>query len=130
MQHLTVDDPLALVIRGHLYVENALIKKIESCLSHPAEFDSARLEFPGKVQLAVALGKVDAADKGALTFLNGLRKKFAHNLGTLLTDKEELDFHNTFSQRQRVFVDKLRKPQMTLPIRLRSDIAGLLCALS
>jgi hypothetical protein len=56
MSHLTAEDPLALVIRGHLYFENALSKKIEDALADPTSFDSAKLQFPTKVRLAVALG--------------------------------------------------------------------------
>lgn len=64
---------MALVIRGHLYVENALIEKIEDALKDPTAFDSAELHFPAKVSLAVALGTVDRADVGAFTALNRLR---------------------------------------------------------
>jgi hypothetical protein len=130
MSHLSAEDPLALVIRGHLYVENALIKKIEDALTDPTAFDSARLHFPSKVSLAVALGTVDRADVVALTALNGLRVQFAHNVDTKLTDQHELNLYNALSRRQRGFVDKLRKPQMTLLVRLRSDIAGLIRTLS
>lgn len=129
MSHLTVDDPLALVMRAHLYVENALIKKIEDALTDPTAFDSAGLRFPAKVSLAVALGKVDAADVGAFTALNRLRRDFAHDLDTKLTDQDELDFHHALSRHQRQVVDKLRYPQMPLLIRLRCDIGGLLSTL-
>jgi len=96
----------------------------------PTAFDSARLHFPTKVNLAVALGTVDRADVRAFTALNGLRLRFAHDVGTKLTDQHELNLYNALSRRQRGFVDKLRKPQMTLLVRLRSDIAGLIRTLS
>jgi hypothetical protein len=76
-----VEDPLALVIRGHLYVEAALIKKIESALVNKKAFDIAGLRFPTKVQLAVALGRVDGADVGGFIELNRLRNKFCPQCG-------------------------------------------------
>lgn len=129
MAHLNTEDPLALVIRGHLYVESALIKQIESVLVNKQEFDSARLQFLTKVRLAVALGKVDRADVGAFAALNRLRSQFAHNVDTKLTDQDELDLYNTLSQRQRDRVDSLRKPGMAFLARLRLDVLGIILAL-
>lgn len=128
--HLNTEDPLALVIRGHLYVEAALIQQIEAVLVNKKEFDSARLQFDTKVRLAVALGKVEAADVGAFTALNRLRVQFAHNIETKLTDQDELNLYNSLSQRQRGIVDSLRKPEMLFLARLRLDIVGLILALT
>jgi hypothetical protein len=128
--HLNAQDPLALVIRGHLYVESALIQQIEAVLVNKKEFDSARLQFDKTVRLAVALGKVEAADAGAFTALNRLRVQFAHNVGTKLTDQDELDLYNALSQRQREIVDRFRKPEMEFLARLRLDIVGLILALT
>jgi hypothetical protein len=70
------------VIRGHLYVESALIQQIESAIPNKDGFDTPGLLFILKVNLAVALARVDPADAGALKALNRLRVKFAHNLET------------------------------------------------
>jgi hypothetical protein len=129
MAHLNTEDPLALVIRGHLYVESALIKKIEDVLVNKQEFDSARLQFGAKVKLAVALGKVDRTDVGAFTALNRLRSQFAHDVDTKLTGQDELDLYNTLSPRQRVHVDPLRKQGMPFLSRLRLDVLGIILAL-
>jgi hypothetical protein len=128
-EHLNTQDPLALVIRGHLYVEAALIQKIEAALVNKQGFDTAALSFVLKVKFAVALGKVDPADVGALTVLNRFRVRFAHDLKTQLNDQDELDLHNALSPQQRTLVDSLRKPTLPFIGRLRCDILGLILRL-
>ena len=53
-QHLNTADTLALVIRGHLYVDAALIRKIETALVDKSKFKTERLPFMMKVGFAVA----------------------------------------------------------------------------
>ncbi len=67
--HLNTSDPLALVIRGHLYVEAALVQRIEAAIANKEGFNTATLPFPLKVKFAVALGRLDPADVGALLIL-------------------------------------------------------------
>jgi len=66
IHHLNAEDPLALVIRGHLYVEAALIKQIESALVNKNAVDIAALRFPMKIKLAVALGRLTVPMSGGL----------------------------------------------------------------
>lgn len=125
-QHLNSKDPLALVIRAHLYVEAVLIRHIEAALVNKGQFDSASLTFPRKVKLAAAMGKVSNADVSALLALNSLRNRFAHKLDTHLQDQDEHALYSTLSKQQRLFVDGLRTPQMDYMGRLRSDLVGLI----
>jgi hypothetical protein len=127
INHLNVEDPLALVIRGHLYVEAALNKQVESALVNKKAIDDiAELPFPTKVKLAVALGKVDSADARGFTALNALRNKFGHNVEMTLTKQDELDLHNVLSSSQRKTYDGPRKTELLLVRRLRFDIMGLI----
>lgn len=126
LEHLNVNDPLALVIRAHLYVESALIGQIESALLNKDAFDSASMPFPTKVKLALALGKLDADDVGFLTALNRLRVRFAHNLETQLTDQDELDLYNIFPESVRRAVDEHRKADDVMINRLRRDLTALI----
>jgi hypothetical protein len=124
--HLNAEDPLALVVRGHLYVEAALIKQIESALVNRQVFAGAGLHFPAKVSLAVALGKVDLADAGGFTALNALRVKFAHDVETKLTKRDELNLYNALSPGQRKIIEGPREAEMMFLGRLRFDIIGLI----
>jgi hypothetical protein len=128
MSHLNADDPLALVTRGHLYVEAALIKQIEAVIVDKKAFDSARLPFLTKVKLAVALGKVDRADVGGFKAMNELRNGFAHNVETKLTKQDEENLYNTLSPSQRKRIEEPRKAETMLLRRLRFDIMGLIMA--
>jgi hypothetical protein len=126
LEHLTAVDPLALVLRGHLYVEAALNKQIESALVNKEALADVRFDFPVKVKLAVALGKVDPSDDRGFTALNALRVKFAHNVEKKLTEQDELNLYNVLSPSQRKIADVARKPEMTPLVRLRFDVMGLI----
>jgi hypothetical protein len=126
MKHLNAEDPLALVLRGHLYVEASLIKRVESALVDKKALEVARFNFPKKVSLAMALGKVDPADARGFTALNELRNKFAHNVEKKLTEQDELNLYNVLSTSQRKITDVARKPGMTPLGRLRFDVMGLI----
>ena len=125
-RHLNANDPLALVIRAHLYVEAALTRKIESALVNQSGFDSAKLPYPTKVKLAVGLGKIDARDVGGLIGLNGLRNRFAHDLDTQLNEQDERDLYNGFSTVQQRIADSLREPDMVFMGKLRCDLIAII----
>jgi hypothetical protein len=58
LAHISIDAPLEIVLRGHLWVESSLIRLIEEVLPHPEAIDLARFSFPQKMGLGVALGLV------------------------------------------------------------------------
>ncbi len=128
IEHMNSKDPLATVIRAHLYIEFVLIRQIQAVLVHKSRFDSATLLFDKRVRLAAALGVVDQADFGALNALNSLRNKFAHNIDFQVKEQDERDFYNALSERQRRFVDSLRFDSMDYMARLRTDLVGLIFA--
>jgi len=126
-KHLSAQDPVALVMRAHLYAEAALIRLIESTFVRKEAFDTVtRLQFLSKVDLAIALGKVDPRGRGGYAALNKLRNRFAHDLNTQLVEKDELDFYNALSDKQREFANASRKPKLPLMGRLRCDLVGLI----
>ena len=128
-EHLNAKDPLALVIRGHLYAESALVRHIESRLADKKVLEVSRLQFGMKMKLAAALGGIGPDDIGVLEKLNDLRNKFAHNLETQLTDKDELDLYNTLTPKQRKIVDLMRKPELPFLGKLRCDLMGIILTL-
>jgi hypothetical protein len=126
MAHLNTKDPLSLVIRGHLYVEAVLIMQIESALINKGALDFEWLNFPTKVDLAFALGKIGSADVRGFKALNSLRVKFAHKVQMTLTKQDELNLYNTLSNSQRKIIDRPRKAATTHIDRLRFDVMGLI----
>ncbi len=126
MSHLNAEDPLALVLRGHLYVEAALIKQIETVIVDKKAFADARLPFHAKVKLAVALGKVSDDDARGFKALNDLRNDFAHKVETKLTKRDEENLYNVLSVSQRKMIKEPRRAETVFLGRLRFDIIGLI----
>jgi hypothetical protein len=128
-EHLNSKDPLAMVIRAHLYVEAVLIRHVETAMVNTKRSDIDNLNFPTKVKRAVTAGKVDSSDAVALTALNRLRNRFAHNLTAQLQEQDELDLYNALSKRQRTIAESLgRTPQLQYMGRLRCDLMALIAA--
>ena len=79
-RHLSSDDAVAVLLRGHLWVEGALTDLIRSDLEVPDEWpDLERLNFPSKVALARAQGALYLGSEPLLA-LNRVRNQFAHNV--------------------------------------------------
>lgn len=77
---LSSDDPLELLIRGHLWIESALATLISRSMSRPAVLDKAGLSFSQKVSLAEAMGLIRQDVAFAMRQINRLRNRSAHNL--------------------------------------------------
>jgi hypothetical protein len=83
------EDPLGMVIRGHLFVESQLIQLLENALPDPGAIDLTRLNFPTKLDLAVALKLLSEAQKRGYLALNRLRNHLAHNMDVELSESDE-----------------------------------------
>jgi hypothetical protein len=101
LKHLNAEDELGALIRGHLYIEAALIKLVEHALNVPGAFNVARLDFPRKVELAIALGVLEEFQKPALLQLNRLRNKFAHDVEATISPQDESELISNLSDRDR-----------------------------
>lgn len=77
---LKTEDPMLLVIRGHLLLEHVLISFIQTGLTKASALKIDRLNFPAKTELAIAMGLLPENLSGALLYVNKLRNDFAHNL--------------------------------------------------
>jgi hypothetical protein len=111
LDDIFADDPLGAVVRGHLYVESLLITLIEEALLNPEAIDLARLNFPLKMDLAVALGLVNPDDAPAFLFLNRLRNRFAHNVEATVSSEDEKAFLAAMSPRLQHMLPGREQPQ-------------------
>lgn len=82
------DDPLQVIIRGHLKVESELITLIEADLQRPEALDLNDLNFPVKVDLAIAMNLIPKHYRPIMRRLNLLRNRFAHNLDSEVTQQD------------------------------------------
>src|SRR5450755_2483965 len=73
IKHLTSEQPLEVLLRGHLWVEAELIAVLEDVLPFPEQIDLGRVSFPQKVSLVAAHGFIRPGDVPGYMKLNSLR---------------------------------------------------------
>jgi len=107
-KHIHSEEPLQLILKCHLIIENMLIDFITLSLSKPDLLDLDRLNFPIKVQLALSLDALPIDFPKTFLYLNNLRNKVAHNLEFLLNDEHKNNFIETIpiSFYSLIFADK------------------------
>jgi hypothetical protein len=96
----SIDDPLHLIIRSHLYTEVMLNTVIRNNFKNPEKIID--FSYSQKIKILFALGKLDNQLYADLNQLNQLRNKFAHNLKY---DIAEFDF-SKFSDLNGIYVLK------------------------
>jgi hypothetical protein len=97
------EDELGVIIRAHIYIESELDKYLAKSLTDYGQL--GRLDYGMKVRLALASG-LRRDLKAPLNALEGLRNKFAHQLGMTLTAADVDNFYNTFGKTERNSVDQ------------------------
>lgn len=80
LEHIESKDVLSVILRGHLWVENAMNGLIARTLANPDEIAEARLTFAQKVAVARGLGRLTVGEAAASRRLNKLRNRLAHQL--------------------------------------------------
>ncbi len=106
LKYLNSDDSMGFIVRGHLYIESALMQLIEEAPPDPGAIDLTRFNFPLKLDLAVALGLMSESETRGYLRLNSLRNKHAHNLGVALSEDDQRNLFQSLDQLQR---DKIRQ---------------------
>jgi hypothetical protein len=114
LNHINADDPLQIVVRGHLYVEAMLNKLICLRFPFPKAIDLADMHYPIKVDLAVALGMLSKDDAGSFRALNKLRNRLAHNIEYRVTSKDVRELLGTISPTMRHAYKNFLKYKPTL----------------
>lgn len=94
------EDDIGKIIRTHLYVESLITEFLSSFIPSPSHLKGMRLEYSGKVHLALALGlpkKLEAI----LVKIGTLRNKFAHEPNQKLDKTTMNEFFDVFSPEQK-----------------------------
>jgi hypothetical protein len=102
---LTGEDELGVVVRAHIYIEHELTEFIKARLYPPTVLDAIRLDYSGRVRLALTLG-LPAELKAALQFVGTLRNKFAHQLDSAIEKADADNFENALGQLGKPIVDR------------------------
>lgn len=103
--------PFETIIRGHLYVQSALINLVRTALDKPDAINLARIDFSSLVQWAVALGLIERQAGPGFHKLNSFRNRFAHNLYAGYSLQDAIDLFNALGRRHRAMVgDNQQRP--------------------
>ena len=111
-RQLSVEDPVSVLLRGHLWVEEGLTDLIRATLEFPDEWQELeRLSFPSKVSLARAQGVIYWT--AGLLALNRARNHLAHNPRFEIDRKVALELAGSFEPdfRQYEAEDRPRAPE-------------------
>lgn len=100
LDNIEKEDPLQIVVRGHLFLENELINLLESTFPQSDCLDPSDLRFPVKIKLIGALGLLSKESLPVYLKFNSLRNKFAHKLDMKITVKEIESLINSLSEHQ------------------------------
>lgn len=129
---------LQIVLRGHLYIENALEKIIKESFVKPNLLLTEKSMFSNKLSLVSALGIVPHEYTVALKYFNKIRNKFAHDLKFELEEEELIQLINRFDSQTKKIHDLFLK-QVRLKgtinaeefsFKLRTIMASLLTSLN
>jgi|SRR5699024_2159771 len=100
LDNIEKKDPLQIVVRGHLFLENELINLLESTFPQKDCLDPSDLRFPVKIKLVGALGLLPKDSISIYLMFNSLRNKFAHRLDMEITLEEIKKLINSLSKHQ------------------------------
>jgi hypothetical protein len=95
--HLKSPDPLTVLLKGHLWIEAALIQALTACLESIDTFPEVnRLSFTSKIALIRATNGF--AWPGSFLKLNSIRNRVAHDLGFEITESIVRELYGSFEK--------------------------------
>ena len=129
------EDELGMIVRAHIVLEYELEQFTAAILPVPTEL--GKMEYSAKLRLAFACGlRTDV--KGPLRALGALRNKFAHRIGTTISESDADAFLASFGPKAREGIDftnaraaeipEMKDLKLSPKDRLGQYLAGLLGA--
>lgn len=79
-EHMSDPNLLAMLLKGHLWIESCLNTALEVAFENPDRAEIARLPFAAKLNLGLASGALTAEEAAPLKLLNRIRNRIAHDL--------------------------------------------------
>ncbi|MET8310044.1 hypothetical protein [Micromonospora sp. NPDC005173] len=128
LDHLEMGTPLEVILRGHLWVEAALLRLLAEYTPRPTHLDKARFSFAQRLQLMAALDLIPTGELSAFVTLNKLRNQAAHQLDAAIGGDEEQALVDSLGPQARAAsgLDMDEHRNQPFPDRLRRAIATLL----
>jgi hypothetical protein len=119
------EDDLGVILRAHLYLESTLVELIREFLEEPQAIKLERLQFPVKLQLAIAVGALLDEYIAPLKLLNSLRNRFAHDIGTKISELDQESLFNSMPKDDQANICGGRNVRYTLSYLHGSLYGGL-----
>ncbi|MCK6256802.1 hypothetical protein LCY76_09365 [Fictibacillus sp. KIGAM418] len=116
---LKLNDPMTMILKGHLYIEAEFEKQLDIYLANPEVLDISRMKFPAKLNFLIALGIMDKSDRSPYAKLNEVRRKFAHDLNYQLQENDVQIIVDSFNKSQKSRFNKMADGQSSLMGKLR-----------
>ncbi|EMX0194226.1 hypothetical protein CN917_28425 [Bacillus thuringiensis] len=104
VKDLMNEEPMYIVIKGHLYIEYGMQQLLDSSVANPKYMPN--LSFSNKIKWLVTLGLIDKTTKTVLEAINKIRNNYAHELMLEITLDEIYDFIHKFSQKDQETIKK------------------------
>lgn len=117
------------IIRGHLYIEWALISLIETKLQFPDRVDLGRFTFLQKIELAAAYGFIRPENVPSYNKINALRNKIAHRVDHELAASDVAELANTLSSEIRKIFDERCKAESITENRWNDRLSWIIALL-
>lgn len=102
--HMSGDDDLQVVVRGHLYLEHVLIIMLQEALIAPDQINIRDLRFPTKIALLSAMGILRRSLVAPLNISNRLRNRVAHALEITVSADDRSKFFESFQVEARALI--------------------------
>ncbi len=101
---LNSSDPISVILRGHLYIENCLDEMLKMELKYPELIDLSKINFAIKPKLCCSMGIIDQRTSNICLKINKVRNSLAHHLDC---DINETVWQDLFEEYYPQFRDKL-----------------------
>ncbi|KQY98817.1 hypothetical protein ASD19_06305 [Microbacterium sp. Root53] len=127
VEGLAEADALAVLLRGHLWIEVLLEQVARTRLARPDAIDWSRARFEHKLSIAEAVDGITPDLSAAVRDLNRLRNRLAHDLRYSVSEDDlKMLIGRVKDDRIRSAIDQLAEPQLEIArtlaaARLRGD---------
>lgn len=101
---LSGDDDLQITIKAHLYVEHILMELLKLSLPLHKNLQMDRLNFISKAEICAASGAMPTELLPPIKILNSFRNRLAHNLHSVLANKDKKKIFDSFNKMARDLV--------------------------
>lgn len=103
---LKSEDDVGKIIKAHLHIEREINRYIDLRVKHPAELESAELDYFARVHIALAFG-MPSTFKSYLLALGNMRNRCAHNLDFKLDSTGVENLYKTLTPEVKTLCQRL-----------------------